>query len=347
MLLIVTNKTDVHADAVIRKCQERSVQVFRLNTEDLLSKYRVSLLVNSLGGWTGSITDALNRSVPLNELRVAWIRRPEFLADDLSDGVQNYIASEVKALVSCLYALPCITFVNDVFHANRARTKFQQLALASQFGVRIPRTIITNDPAEVRQFVALAAGDLLVKSVFTGNVERGGFEQALPSKRLSRERLSELCELVKHAPTQIQDYVEKRYELRVTVVGNQVFPVKIESQIHDETRVDWRRQISLCPHSLTEIPDSIREFCIRFLHSQALLYGAMDFILDPEGNYVFLENNPSGQYLWLEHATGIRITDALVDLFVSLMTPKGHQDRRSEGAQVAPCDSDAGADIFT
>jgi D-alanine-D-alanine ligase-like ATP-grasp enzyme len=44
-----------------------------------------------------------------------------------------------------------------------------------------------------------------------------------------------------------------------------------------------------------------------------LIYGAFDFIVTPEGRYVFLEVNPSGQYMWVECATGLEITTALAD----------------------------------
>lgn len=89
--------------------------------------------------------------------------------------------------------------------------------------------------------------------------------------------------------------------------------------MNEATKVDWRPQTALNPHSVASVPDDIADFCRKFIQEQRLLYGAMDFIVDHEGRYVFLENNPSGQYLWLEQETGIPITDALVDLFVERM----------------------------
>lgn len=255
----------------------------------------------------------------LADLRVAWIRRPEFLFET-SDGVQKFVASEVRALIACLYALPNITFVNEAFSSDRAKTKFQQLIHASKLGIRVPRTLITNSQEDLKKFIEEAPGDLLIKVISTGNIERGGTKQGIPSKKVSRDRCMDLCELVKNAPTQIQDYVNKDYELRVTVVGNKVFAIKIESQLHDATKIDWRPETALCPHSIANIPEEIAEFCRRFVNDQNLLYGAMDFIVDPTGTYFFLENNPSGQYLWLEEETGVPITDALIELFAERMT---------------------------
>ena len=47
-----------------------------------------------------------------------------------------------------------------------------------------------------------------------------------------------------------------------------------------------------------------------------LCYGALDLVLTPDGRYVFLEINPSGQYLWIEVATGLPITAALCEMLI-------------------------------
>ena len=319
VLLVVTNKQDPHSDEVIRRLGKRGVPVFRLNTEDVLAKYEISLRIDEMGNWDGCITDELSRTVRLSDLRVAWIRRPEFLFENFNDGVQKFIVYEVRSLIACLYALPSITFINEVFDSDRAKTKFQQLVHASKLGIRVPRTIITNSPSDAKKFVDKAEGDLLIKVVYTGNVERNGIVHGLPAKKVSRNQFLELCELVKNAPTQIQDYVEKEYELRVTVIGRKVFAVKIDSQLNEATKIDWRPHTALNPHSIVDVPDVVSEFCRTYIQEQRLLYGAMDFIVDSAGRYVFLENNPSGQYLWLEHETGVPITEALIELFLERM----------------------------
>lgn len=322
MLLILTNKQDVHSDAVIRELSKRCIPVFRLNTEDILTKYQISLRIDALGHWGGTITDELGRVVNLCDLQVAWIRRPDFPFENPEDGVQKFIMAEIRALISFIYALPNVTFVNEAFDTERAKTKFQQLIHASALGVRIPRTIITNSPLEAERFARQAEGDLLVKVVYTGNVDRGEAKQGLPSQRVSRNRFFDLCWLVKNAPVQIQDYVEKDYELRITVVGERVFAVRIDSQLNESTKVDWRPHTFLNPHSAVSIPEKIESFCRTYTRDQRLLFGAMDFIVDTAGRYVFLENNPSGQYLWLEDETGVPITEALVELFAQRMNKK-------------------------
>jgi glutathione synthase/RimK-type ligase-like ATP-grasp enzyme len=114
-----------------------------------------------------------------------------------------------------------------------------------------------------------------------------------------------------------QAYVPKRLEVRVTVVGSAIFPAEIHSQQTHRTRHDWRRydhgETPYLPHAL---PGHVAERCLRLVAELGLCYGAIDLVLTPDGRYVFLEINPNGQYLWIEHATGMPISGAVCDLLL-------------------------------
>ncbi len=112
----------------------------------------------------------------------------------------------------------------------------------------------------------------------------------------------------------LQPYIEKQFEVRVTCVGTKLFACRIDSQASDQTRVDWRHygshHVNHVPWSL---PPGLADRIIRFMSYCRLAYGAIDLIVSPTGQIVFLEVNPSGQYLWLEHLTGLPITGAIAD----------------------------------
>jgi len=319
MLLIVTNRADPHADEVIRRLHANNIAVFRLNTEGITSDYQISLNVDSVGNWNGLIVDELGRELILSKLKVAWIRRPEVAFGKPIDGISRFILSEVKALLACLYSIPTITFINENFDAARAKTKFQQLIHASQAGVRVPRTIITNSPEAAAAFVKESASALIVKSVYTSNFDHEATKHGVFSRKISSKDLLEKIDLVANCPTQIQDYIDKQFELRVTVIGERAFAVKIDSQANDLTKVDWRKFTLINPHSVFELPKRISDFCVEFIRGQKLVYGAIDFIVDNNDDFIFLENNPSGQYLWLEELTGVDITGELVRLVADIV----------------------------
>ena len=115
-----------------------------------------------------------------------------------------------------------------------------------------------------------------------------------------------------------QAYVPKRFELRITVVGQQVFAAEIHSQHTNHTRHDWRRyDLDETPHFPHALPPDVAQRCIQLVQELGLCYGAIDMVLTPDDRYVFLEINPSGQYLWIEQLTGLPITDALCDLLIA------------------------------
>lgn len=316
-LLVITNRSDPHADEVIRRCKSRNTPVFRVNTEDFLTKFSASLLADSDGNWRVNFSGPGARQVAISPQWSVWIRRPKLVGTHPETGVDAFIRSELRALFENIYALPGIRFVNEYFQAERARAKFPQLLLAAELGVKVPKTLITTSPEAAEAF-ALGIGEyLLVKAVQTGNIERNGVQQGLPARRVSVESFLPLIRLVANSPVQLQEYVRKSYELRVTVIGDAVFTVRIDSQLDPRTEVDWRPYTKLSPHKAVRTPKILQSFCTRFLHRQGLHYGAFDFIVTPDDEYVFLENNPSGQYLWLERETSVPITDALVDFLTS------------------------------
>lgn len=63
-----------------------------------------------------------------------------------------------------------------------------------------------------------------------------------------------------------------------------------------------------------KLPDAILNQCISLLKILNLRFGAIDFILDKNGNYIFLEINPNGQWAWIEKQTGYKISNEITNL---------------------------------
>jgi glutathione synthase/RimK-type ligase-like ATP-grasp enzyme len=115
-----------------------------------------------------------------------------------------------------------------------------------------------------------------------------------------------------------QAYVPKRLELRITVVGRQVFAAEIHSQLSRRTEHDWRHyNIDQTPYRPHRLPDAVQAQCIRLVEHFGLCYGAIDLVLTPDDRYVFLEINPTGQWRWIEVMTGLPISDAVCDMLMS------------------------------
>ena len=134
--------------------------------------------------------------------------------------------------------------------------------------------------------------------------------------RVEEEHLQNL-EGVRHVPCMFQERVEKKFELRITVVGKQIFTAEIHSQLSPRTRDDWRRyDLQNTPHRVHDLPPAIAESCFNLLSHYQLNFGAIDMIVTPDDRYVFLELNPNGQWLWIEHLTHMPITAAIADMLI-------------------------------
>jgi len=119
----------------------------------------------------------------------------------------------------------------------------------------------------------------------------------------------------------VLNYVEKLFELRVTVVSDKCFACKINSQTLDDEKgkIDWRQGYDYgLEHEVYDLPSEIEVQCIEYLETLGLNFGCFDFIVTPAGGYVFLECNPNGQWLWIEEATGMKISETIAEALMRI-----------------------------
>jgi len=120
------------------------------------------------------------------------------------------------------------------------------------------------------------------------------------------------------APILAQEYIEKKLELRITIVGQKMFTCAIHSQDSEQTRIDWRRyDFRNVKHLPYQLPEKIKQKLHKLMKIWNLSFGAIDMILTPEGKYVFLEINPNGQWLWIEQLTEMPISRVIAELLAN------------------------------
>jgi hypothetical protein len=121
----------------------------------------------------------------------------------------------------------------------------------------------------------------------------------LPTTIIAPDDVGDL-DAVAAAPCFFQQYIPKSCELRVTVIDDQVFPARIHSQDDARTATDWRDMSAEILFERDELPDAVERRCLDLVHSYGLTFGAIDLIVTPSGDYVFLEVNPVGQFLFVQ-----------------------------------------------
>jgi glutathione synthase/RimK-type ligase-like ATP-grasp enzyme len=190
-----------------------------------------------------------------------------------------------------------------------------QLALAARLGWRIPRTVTTSEPQALLDFYEACGGRIIAKASVPLELAGREGEKREPYTRPVRRRDLLTCRALRHGPVTFQEYVAKRAELRVTVVGDRVFAAEIDSQASPRTRHDWRHYDNTrARYSVHALPPDVEALCVAVTRALGLCYGAIDLILTPDGEYVFLEINPNGQWAWVEELTTMPIADAIADL---------------------------------
>lgn len=80
--------------------------------------------------------------------------------------------------------------------------------------------------------------------------------------------------------------------------------------------VDWRSDYDALSYELIDPPEHVALGVGALMHTFGLVYGALDFVVTPDGGWTFLEINPGGQYGWLEAHTGAPLTGVLADLLM-------------------------------
>lgn len=190
-----------------------------------------------------------------------------------------------------------------------AENKLLQLKIAKEIKFIIPETIITSSKEDLKQFLNEHNNRVIIKPINQGRInEIGGFKNIF-TNIISLEHIKNL-EKYDLTPSIFQSYIEKNYEIRVTVVDGKVFSAKVESQQNEKTKIDWRKD--KLKFTKYKLPDDISEKCLKLVKNLNLNFGAIDLIKSKKGEYVFLEINPNGQWAWIEFDTNLQISEAII-----------------------------------
>ena len=326
MILIITNKEDVHPTPVIERLTERGIPFFRLNTESLLTDYEFCWWNDSCGCDFHIRCIQNGLEVRGSGITAIWDRRleqPKELPVKSTPEIDKHnLAEALGFLVFLRYYLKDISSIGSIAGDRPAASKMLQYRIAHQVGFSLPESRYSN---RRRAIMGLAEKFpyLLLKPIESNDVwdEDNMQDYVFYSQKVPSGSLSDVPdEAFTQTVTFAQNYVEKDFELRVTVVGKKTFACRIDSQaLTDETgKIDWRQGYE---HGMKQtafnLPEDIADKCLEYLRCLGLNFGCFDFIVTPSGEYVFLECNPNGQWLWVEDATGLKISEAIADFLSS------------------------------
>lgn len=323
-ILIVTHSADLHADLVAARLDARGAAHFRLDLDAFPADYGLELAFDGRR-WRGTLTHAPSRrTLSIEDIGAVWTRKTaEFrFADALSPQERAYAIGETRHLLSGLMHGLDAYWMSHPAAVRAAQWKGEQLARAARFGFRVPASLVSSSREAVLAFRAAVGGDIVFKTLESpflaadevADAERIATGIATTRIDAGHEDLLEALDLL---PCFFQRHVPKRYEIRATVIGERLFAAKIHSQDDARTRVDFRHYDAPVRYEAARLPEEVERRCLDFVHSYGLAYGALDLIVDEAGEYVFLENNPGGQFLFVEdRVPELAMTQALADRLI-------------------------------
>jgi MvdD pre-ATP grasp domain len=302
--LILALPEDVHARSVAKELSARGVRPLVLDTADYPRSWSLSHWIEPSG--SRYLLRHKGGVLATEDLCGVWWRRPrahEVSDEIVDDEIRRFCGQEARAAFRGWLISLGRRVINPPAEEAAAAYKPFQLATAARLGLDIPRTCVTNEPADARAFMR-GLGKPAVFKILTGTAW-----QFAETREFKPEHEAHLPAL-RHAPAIFQQLVPG-LDLRVTVVDGRAFAVAIRPR-NPGARLDWRLDASAAyePH---ELDASVAERLVRLVSALGLRYGAVDLRLSEEGRHVFLEVNPSGQFLFCDIHAGQAISAALAE----------------------------------
>jgi MvdC family ATP-grasp ribosomal peptide maturase len=315
VVLLLTHSGDFYTvDLVSRALERRGVRPIRFNTDLFPSSVKLSARAGDERA--AHIFTEAGEQISTAEVRAVWARKlwPPRMSDDLDERYRSMcIAESTAALEGFLDALHDARWVNDLERQRAAENKQRQLRLAASAGLRVPCTLVTNDPAEARQFFTETEGQTVAKLLRPLVVSMDAVKPFVYTNRVSEEDLAG-AEALRHSPMVFQELIPKACELRVAWVAGETFAGALDASGTSRGHTDWRRAApEECRWQKAQLPTELASGLQALMSELGLVFGAVDLICTPSGEHVFLEVNPSGEWGMLERDLGLPISETIAE----------------------------------
>jgi glutathione synthase/RimK-type ligase-like ATP-grasp enzyme len=317
-----TEPDDVHGICVGRVLESIGHSVRHYYSADMPSKQKNSIYISNEADYEWKSADLTDIHVD-NDYDLVWWRRPRAAyvpRDVVHEDDLKFMIQENNLLQDAIaYNLaPNARWINAKDAVRRVNTKLLQLKIAKQCGFDIPTTLCSNDPLDVRHFILKHQEQGVIFKPLCANfwMEETQMKMSYTSKVSFLDLPT--SQMLQMSPGIYQTLIKKKYELRVTCFGHYAVAAKINSQAYEENQMDWR---SIPAHELQiepyHLPDTIQRKLALFMDKIGISFGSFDFIVTESGEYIFLEVNEQGQFLWVE---SLNPDIKMLDPFIKFIT---------------------------
>ncbi|MFB5284657.1 ATP-grasp domain-containing protein [Peribacillus sp. Hz7] len=304
-ILVIASTLDFTSDYVCLELKRRGKNYLRINRDEF-DKYEIQFDINRM--ILNIQIEGINYCLDEQSLKAIYYRAPIYLRDIYQPNIdmeEQLFRTQWTAFIRNLSIFENIIWINNPVSTFKAENKLLQLKYAEKIGLRYPKTTVSNTNE-----VQLDKDEYyIVKSLDTALLRTDEKEAFVYSSVI--KGLEILQANLKISPVVIQEYIFPKIDIRVSVIGDKTYAVKI---VQDQKGIDgdWRLQ----KHNLSYVPillsTDIEQKCIQLVKNLGLVFGGIDLI-ESNGEYYFIEVNPTGEWAWLVDAAGLQIYEAIVD----------------------------------
>ncbi|HLP88052.1 MAG TPA: MvdC family ATP-grasp ribosomal peptide maturase [Nostocaceae cyanobacterium] len=313
VILLITHSGDYFTiDRVIDAILKRGAKPFRLDTDQFPLNIELQAHFNK----NGTVHKLKYRDNSLNteEVKAVWMRRfwQPNLGKELAPQFQQACIRESMATLEGFWdSLREARWIDDLQLIQAAENKLRQLRIAREEGLNIPETLITNSAEEAREFFSTVQEKMVTKLLTPLSYSMQGSSFFMYTSVVKEEDLKD-AEKLRYCPMVFQAQIPKDLELRVVFVNGNFFVGALDASYYADTTQDWRRGTNeACVWKTHQLPEAVAKGLTALMARLGLTFGAIDMIVTPEGKYVFLEVNPTGEWGMLERDLDYPIADAI------------------------------------
>jgi len=314
----------LHADSVIYHLNKKGVNVLRIDPtidDDLPDK--ISIISSPIIEANYKFKENMN--VNLLEINGIFCRFAiDLLIPSSDDPLKNFTSTEsLTAFLAPLRMIKSSRWINNPWIESRVDCKIMQSKIAKEIGLNIPEFIVSSNYYDLLSFykeyknviikplsdTTLALVDnafIKQKDLLTDNFRAPYTAKFVPDENIDIKN-------VDNTPTLLQSEINKKSDIRVTVIDDKVFAV--EMPYNEDNPIDFRLNKN---DNINEyhLPTEINEKLIELVKILGLRFASCDLVIDKDNQIYFLESNVQGNWLWTEINESMNISETIADALI-------------------------------
>ena len=318
MILCLTHSNDFYTiDIVQQHLLKSGYSSFRLNTDEFATSYRLNYSLQS--NIRECFISVNGQKIYASQIQAVWYRKLwNFkIPPELDPSYRDVFLKEYQTYLHIFFnSLNRVPWMNNI-DADHAvcNDKLNQLMVAQAAGLKIPASVFTNETGIINNFFEQCNGNMIVKLHGALSKSMDGNDRFFPTTRLALEDLANLDSLA-YCPMIFQEYIPKAYELRIVYVDGEFFTGQIT--VDAEKYTDWRTATGIhMPWKKYTLPVELQYKIGKVMNELGLSFGAIDMIRHTNGEYVFLEVNPQGEWGMLQKHLSYPIGETIAEKLIS------------------------------